>query len=357
MSTETNPLYAQQREYSGALTFHKYLYQYNWAIFTIFDLFKKGSQYVVFPELHEDIVIGNSLKFDEVHFDFNQVKCIETGEKYTLADLVYREPKKTTSSSILGKLLGNNNSHTYSSRIKNLNLVASCGYNFNIKEGTKLSTINIDDIDDTKGYKNKLMSEMSLKELPKNLNFIDPEFPPTTQRLAVIGKISDVLNEKYPKSNFNATTIYQSVFDEICKKGEKACDYKDWNEALEKKSISSDKINNLIEDVVISPIIDTSKIDVYLDELSLKARARQRYHNRYREVLIDNNITSQRTIYLEKNLKPIFNIGYDLIEDTAELIKYIKTNASDELIDQFLDEIDFHCTVIFYIIERLDNER
>lgn len=356
MNTETNPLYAQQREYSGAQTFHKYLYQYNWAIFTIFDLYKNSSQYVVFPELHEDIVIGNSIKFDEVFFDFNQVKCIETGSKYTLADLVYKSPNKSTPS-ILGKLLESNNSHTYSSRIKNLNLVASCGYNFKIKDGTKISKINISDINDPDGYKDKLMSEMSLEELPNNLNFIDPELPPATQRYAVIGRISDVLTEKHPKSNFNATTIYQSVFDEICKKGEKVCDYKDWDEAIDKKAISSEKINNLIRDVVISPTLDTTQINDFLDELNLKARIRIKYHNRYRDILISNSTTSQKNIFLEKNFKPIFDKAYNLFEDTNELINYMKINSSDGLLDQFIDEIDFHCTVIFYIIERLKNER
>lgn len=356
MSTGTNPLYAQQREYSGAQTFHKYLYQYNWAIFTIFDFYKNDSEYVVFPELHEDIVIGNSTKFDEVFFDFNQVKCIETGEKYTLADLVYKSPSKNTSS-ILGKLLESNNSHTYSSRIKNLNLVASCGYNFKITDGTKISKININDINDTGGYKDKLINEMSLEELPKNLNFIDPELPPATQRYAVIGRISDVLNEKHPKSNFNATTIYQSVFDEICKKGEKACDYKDWDEAVDKKAISSEKINNLIKDVVISPSLDTTQINDFLDELNLKARTRLKYHNRYRDILISNSTTSQKNFFLEKNFKPIFDKGYNLTEDTDELINYMKINSPKELFDQFIDEIDFQCTVIFYIIERLNNER
>lgn len=356
MSITTNPLYAQQREYAGAQTFHKYLYQYNWAIFTIFDLYKNNSEYVVFPELHEDIVIGNSLKFDEVNFDFNQVKCIETGEKYTLANLVYKDPKKNTAS-ILGKLLESNTSHLYSSRIKNLNLVASCGYNFEIKDGTKLSKINIDDINDTKGYKDKLINEMSLDSLPDNLNFIDPEFPPETQRYAVIGRISDVLNEKHPDSNFNATTIYQSVFDEICKKGEKACDYKVWEDVLDKKAVSSEKINNLIKDVVIPPLIDTSTINNFLDELNLKARTKQKYHNRYREILIKNTTISPKNIYLEKNFKPIFDKGYDTIEDTDELIEYIKLNSSKDLIEQFIDEIDFHCTVIFYIIERLSHER
>lgn len=356
MSIITNPLYAQQREYSGAQTFHKYLYQYNWAIYTIFDLYKNNSEYVVFPELHEDIVIGNSLKFDEVNFDFNQVKCIETGDKYTLASLVYKDPKKSTAS-ILGKLLDSNNSHIYSSRIKNLNLVASCGYNFDIKDGTKLSKININDVNDSDNYKNKLMKELSLNNLPDNLNFIDPELPPATQRYTVIGRISDVLNEKHPMCNFNPTTIYQSVFDEICKKGEKACDYKDWNEVLDKKAVSSEKINNLIQDIVISPSVSTLEINDFLEELSLKARIKQKYHNRYREILIKSNITNAKSLYLEKNLKPIFNTGYNMTEDTNELIEFIKSNASQELMEQFIDDIDFHCTVIFYIIERLKHER
>ncbi|EMW7815345.1 UNVERIFIED_CONTAM: DUF4297 domain-containing protein [Acinetobacter baumannii] len=356
MNTETNPLYAKQREYSGSSTFHKYLYQYNWAIFTIFDLYKDNIEYVVFPELHEDIVIGNSLEFEKVLFDFNQVKCIETGQKYTLADLVYKDPK-SNSNSILGKLLENNNSHNYSSKIKNLNLVASCGFKFEIKDETKLLTVNIHDIEDKKGLKDKLLTEMALEKLPDNLNFIDPNFPPSSQRYTVIGRISDVLNEKYPKLSFNPTTIYQSVFDEICKKGEKVCDYKDWNEAVKNKSISSEKINILINEVVVYPNIETNQINDFLEELKLNARTKQKYHNRYREILINNTTANQTALYLEKNLKPLFNEGFEKTEDTLELITFLKDNASQDVIDQFIDDIDFHCRVIFFIIERINYER
>ena len=77
----SNPLYTPQREKAGAQTFGKYMYQYHWALYRIFKEHEVGKEYAVFIELHEDIVLADSLEVAQVKFEFNQVKT--TTGKYT----------------------------------------------------------------------------------------------------------------------------------------------------------------------------------------------------------------------------------------------------------------------------------
>src|SRR5680860_1269923 len=90
MNKAKNPLYTEQREKSGAKTFMKYLYQYNWALFQIIQNHGNRKDYAVFVELHEDVVTTDSLDVNNARFIFNQVKT--DGKKFTELNLT--KPKK-----------------------------------------------------------------------------------------------------------------------------------------------------------------------------------------------------------------------------------------------------------------------
>ena len=97
----SNPLYTAQREKSGAQTYGKYMYQYHWALYRIFKEHELEKEYAVFIELHEDVVLANSLNVLQTTFEFNQIKT--TNGKYTDKKLIKQDPK--TKSSTLGKLI------------------------------------------------------------------------------------------------------------------------------------------------------------------------------------------------------------------------------------------------------------
>ncbi len=69
-----NPLFDSQREKSGAKTFDKYSYQYHWALYKVISEHDKKSEYAVFIELHEDVVVCDSLDSEKANFEFNQIK-------------------------------------------------------------------------------------------------------------------------------------------------------------------------------------------------------------------------------------------------------------------------------------------
>ncbi|MBK8816696.1 MAG: DUF4297 domain-containing protein [Methylococcaceae bacterium] len=83
-----NPLAVPQREKSGAITFGKYCYQYHWALCRVIDSQMDNTEYALFMELHEDVVIANSLDVNIARFEFNQVK------KYRNAKIQHRQSYK-----------------------------------------------------------------------------------------------------------------------------------------------------------------------------------------------------------------------------------------------------------------------
>ncbi|NOX27836.1 MAG: DUF4297 domain-containing protein, partial [Gammaproteobacteria bacterium] len=74
----SNPLGIPQRERSGASTFGKYEYQYHWALCRIIDEQRHTREYALFMELHEDVVLADSLDSNTAMFEFNQVKNISS---------------------------------------------------------------------------------------------------------------------------------------------------------------------------------------------------------------------------------------------------------------------------------------
>ena len=87
-----NPLAKSQREKIGADTFADYLYQYHWALYRAVQEHGKEKEYAIFIELHEDVVVANSLDGDAATFEFNQVKT--TKRKFSVTELCKTSLKK-----------------------------------------------------------------------------------------------------------------------------------------------------------------------------------------------------------------------------------------------------------------------
>ena len=75
---DNNPLFEGQREKSGSTTFDKYSFQYHWALYRVISNHLDQKEYAVIIELHEDVVVSNSLDVDSAKFEFNQVKTNKT---------------------------------------------------------------------------------------------------------------------------------------------------------------------------------------------------------------------------------------------------------------------------------------
>ena len=114
---KNNLLFEPQREKAGSQTFSKYSYQYHWALCRILKEHNGEKEYAVFVELHEDVVLSNSLSVNDAQFEFSQIKTNQT--KFTKNNII----KLKNGSSVLGKLIDSTLNKKYTERIIDINLV------------------------------------------------------------------------------------------------------------------------------------------------------------------------------------------------------------------------------------------
>lgn len=238
----------EQREKSGASTFAKYDYQYHWALYKAISLTKERADYVILVELHEDVVIGDSIDGNAVKFNFNQVKT--TDGRYTINTLTKRkkDSKGNLNSSVMGKLLSYHDAFENPDEvISSYNLVASNGFGVNFKDNREYAEFGIEDLDesDLKLLTERLCKELSLEDIPKNIHFVVSSLPEDGFQQCVEGLITEVMSEVFGTSH-GALGVYQSLIDDLHRKGQVKLDFKNWDSLLEQKAITSITVEKVI---------------------------------------------------------------------------------------------------------------
>lgn len=313
-----NPLAAAQRERAGAQTFEKYEYQYHWALCRILGAHENSDDYVVFIELHEDVVLATSTDESLARFEFNQVKNVSATpwnqKKLTSV------PKSTTNkitNSILGKMLQGVRKKTFVDKLNSLDLVATCGFRLPPKtDGLKLSIISIGDLHDDclKDIQAAINKELGTYPIPKTLRFITPDLATSGFQDVAVGRISKLVDLKAPGAMCNASTIYRVLIDDLHRKGMVAFDFTDWNNLVKNKGTTHGDVERVISSYTEKKGFEVFEKDVddILKDLQLKSnkriqvrRAFKRYHNAVRLerslIAIDNQQAVKETV--ERNFE------------------------------------------------------
>lgn len=294
-SPGSNPLAAAQRETAGAQTFEKYEYQYHWALCRILGAHENSDDYVVFIELHEDVVLATSTDESVARFEFNQVKNVSATpwNQKKLISVPKATPNKIKNS-ILGKMLQGVRKKPFVDKLSSLDLVATCGFNLPPKtDGLKLSIISIGDLHDDclKDIQAAIDKELGTYPIPKTLRFITPDLPASGFQDVAIGRISKLVDVKAPGAKCNASTIYRVLIDDLHRKGTVAFDFTEWKNLVKNKGTTHSDVER-----VISSYTERKGIEVFLqdfediiNDLELKSnrriqvrRAFERYHNAVR---------------------------------------------------------------------------
>lgn len=294
-SPGSNPLATSQRETAGAQTFEKYEYQYHWALCRILGAHENSDDYVVFIELHEDVVLATSTDETIARFEFNQIKNISdpawTAKKLTS---VPKATAKKVTNSILGKMLLGVRQKPFVHKLNSLDLVATCGFNLPPKtKGLKLSIITIGDLhaDCLKDIQAAIDKELETYPLPKTLRFITPDLPASGFQDVSIGRISKLIDVKVPGAKCNASTIYRVLIDDLHRKGTVAFDFTEWKNLVKNKGITHSDVERVISSYTESKGIEAFEKDFedVLQDLELESHKRikvrrsfERYHNAVR---------------------------------------------------------------------------
>lgn len=336
-----NPLAAAQRETAGAQTFEKYQYQYHWALCRILGAHESDNDYVVFIELHEDVIFATSTDESVASFEFNQIKNVSSAPWNTkkLTSVPKATAKKVTNS-ILGKMLQGIRDKPFVDMLNSLDLVATCGFNLPPKtDGLKLSIITIGDLHDDclKDIQAAIDKELGTYPIPKTLRFITPDIPASGFQNFTIGKISNLVDLKAPGAMCNASTIYRVLIDDLYRKGTVAFDFADWNNLVKKKGTTHGDVERVISSYTEKKGFEAFEkdLDDILRDLELKSnkriqvrRAFERYHNAVRLgrslIAIDNQqavkeaVESNFEAFDEQGVKEFMELALDALPETTQ---------------------------------------
>lgn len=317
-SLGSNPLAAAQREKAGAQTFEKYQYQYHWALCRILGAHETDEDYVVFIELHEDVVFATSTDESVASFEFNQIKNISSASWNTKKlTLVSKATAKKVTNSILGKMLQGVRGKPFIDKLNSLDLVATCGFDLPPKtDGLKLSIITIGDLheDCLKDIQTAIDKELGSYPIPKILRFITPDIPSSGFQHFTIGKISNLVDLKAQGAMCNASTIYRVLIDDLYRKGTVAFDFADWNTLVKNKGTTHGDVERVISSYTEKKGFEVFENDLadILNDLELKSnkriqvrRAFERYHKAVRLERSLISIDNQRAVkdVVESNFK------------------------------------------------------
>ena len=263
---DSNPLVVAQRETAGAQTFEKYEYQYHWALCRILGAHENADDYVVFVELHEDVVLATSTDESAARFEFNQIKNVTSSPwNHKKLTSVPKTKTKESANSILGKMLKGVRDKPFADKLNSLNLVVTCGFKLPPKKtGLKLSIISIGELHDDclKDIQAAIDKELGASPLPKILRFITPDLPPSGFQNFTIGKISNLVDLKAPGAKCNASTIYRILIDDLHRKGIVAFDFTEWSNLVKNKGTTRCDVEN-----VIYSYTESKGLDIFLHSL------------------------------------------------------------------------------------------
>ncbi|MBP1167217.1 hypothetical protein JOE44_004101 [Chryseobacterium sp. PvR013] len=348
MPEKKNPLFEAQREKSGSKTISKYLFQYHWALYKIITEHSTIPEYAIFLELHEDVIICDSLDVNKAKFDFNQVKT--TNVKFNTNQLV---KSKKNGSSVLGKLVKSGSEKPFTKAINKINLIAVKDYGLELKkEGITLKTITKDDLSKKQldELELELKKEIGVNGLPDNLQFIVTNLPETNYQLITIGAIAELINSLFPHSYTDAKNIYTTLIDELIRKGKETYDFTLWEEVLKNKALTSVQVVNVIAQ--FTNIKNESNIDIEFNdickELNLKSvqskQLRQQF-NRYRTQKLSNRSTLQ--LDTTKNVIKLINENFSNGEtDIKDLINNVSKSLPQNIKKQFTNEQEIASAII-----------
>lgn len=359
--SQTNPLASPQRETAGARTFEKYEYQYHWALCRILGAHELSNDYVVFIELHEDVVLATSSDETLAEFEFNQVKNVSDAP-WNSKKLTSRTKGSTNKekNSILGKMLLGIRDKPFIDKLNLINLVATCGFNLPPKtEGLKLSIISIGEIHDEciNDIQSAINKELGSYPLPKTLTFITPDLPSTGFQDAAIGRISKLVELAAPGVKCSAQSIYRVLIDDLHRKGSVTFDYTQWSDLVKNKGMTYQDVERVITAYTENKGIDSfsSDFDDITEELALNyhkkvslRRAFERYHRAVRLerslIAIDNQQAVKTAV--ENNFS-IFD------EHGAEFLIKAAWEALPESVKKNLIDLESaHAAIIYELISK-----
>ncbi len=356
----TNPLAAPQREKAGATTSSKFEYQYHWALCRAISAHEHLSDYVVFVELHEDVVFATSTDETTARFEFNQIKNVS--EKPWKHKRIVQRPEKggKLKDSILGKMLSGVKEKSFFTKLNSIDLVATCGFDLELQSvGMSLDVIAVGDLHPNclAEIQKAIDAELGHFPIPKTLRFVNPSLPAKGFQDATIGRISNLIDKKSPDTKYNSSNIYRVLMDELRRKGAITFDFLDWRDLIKSKGVTQNDVEQIITAYTENKGVDVylNECDVIASELKLpyakRTSIKRNLGRHFNAIRLERRLSSIDT---HKHVQIIVDSFYATLESQglAAFIDETRLKVNSEFQKNFLDEDETDAAIFYALITR-----
>ena len=233
-----NPLNVPQRETAGSSSYEKFDYQYHYALYWLLEKSLENKNIAVFIEYHNDVLLVEDLDIHHSKFYFAQIKA---NDKHLTLHQITKKGENGTQS-ILNKLCPTKDLRELFPRIKSIELVSANGFNF-ITQKSHFRKL---------GKEQKIKIKESLQIEIKNIKFLSRLYF-TPSKLSIqnidsilIGELDKLIDRHYPNIYRMSNRIYDTLINDLRKKGKRREIYEEWEDALKQKALSFNDVSSVI---------------------------------------------------------------------------------------------------------------
>jgi len=353
-----NPLASPQRESAGADSYDRFEYQYHWALCQAFSAYSNAKDFAVFMEYHEDVIIADSLDKAKVKFTFNQIKANATGS-YTAKNLTKRvKGKNGYKPSLLGKLCSSAHEKQYLGKVRELNFVSTIGFNFSPKDGLKLKSMGLTDLnsDDFITITDALKNEVNnFGSFPQEiLRFVCSDIPLQSYYEHTITKITDSVELIFPDHSLKPKGIYRVLMDSLRIRGKNTFDYNKWDEVLAKKALTYNDIHNVVTKGISqeSSRVDLESSKFIIDDLKINSLEKVKLLKEVNLYYLRILSPSLAMLEVQKNIQSLIKKNSSAINNsiTYELLLELKQQLQKGTVDFFNSDRSSIAAIVCEII-------
>ncbi len=241
------------REKSGARTSSRFEFQANFSILKILDLHEAGSDYRVLLDHSDDLTILDSSD-NPTRIQFYQIKGRDSGQRWTIKQLVKEEKGGASPRSVIGKMY--QNAANFPAEAELTAFASNASYNFLLKDGTKTTPDNaiIKGID-LHGDEVQAIDAILEPDFPSPRNpacigillFERTNLPLQQQATFVTGRLAEYLAKLAGGDKFPIKALYDVLLQNVKARAGNTEEPDSLSKFYQTKSISRAEIDALIE--------------------------------------------------------------------------------------------------------------
>ena len=242
-------------------------------------------------------------------------------------------------------------------KIISINLVASCGFSIELEDNAlELEIITIGDLStqSIKELKEHLKNELGNDSIPTNLKFIIPQINIKDQQDYTIAKIANLVDELFPHYHCNPNNIYRVLIDELHRKGIVTYDYNNWNDLLNRKALTSEKVKSTIKTHTSLPQNAQLQEDIHhiSNEIGLSFIEKKALRKKIERIHIERiGFPSSLSIFIKNAIIiELKHHGFSINSDIKQIIKNVETTLNKSIKDKIGSAFDIKAAIIYEVI-------